>query len=73
MYGKIGGDSSLSERGHQFGKALKEFMEEQGMTGFKVTQPLPEAVSVATGVWTLSWTVSFLDLDESVEANHSNC
>lgn len=47
MYGKIGGDSSLSERGHQFGKALKEFMEEQGMTGFKVTQPLPEAVSVA--------------------------
>eukprot|EP00731_Ephydatia_muelleri_P001106 Em0001g1106a len=35
MYGRIGGNSELSERGKQFAKSLKDFMDEQKMAGFK--------------------------------------
>lgn len=48
LYGKIGGDSPLSHRGEEFAKALKDFMEEQSMHGFKIwTSQLKRTVQTA--------------------------
>jgi broad specificity phosphatase PhoE/predicted kinase len=48
LYGKIGGDSPLSHRGEQFAEALKDFMEEQHMHGFKIwTSQLKRTVQTA--------------------------
>lgn len=48
MYGRIGGNSELSERGKQFAKVLKDFMDEQNMTGFKIwTSQLDRTIQTA--------------------------
>ncbi|KAL5516014.1 hypothetical protein EMCRGX_G001270 [Ephydatia muelleri] len=48
MYGRIGGNSELSERGKQFAKSLKDFMDEQKMAGFKIwTSQLDRTIQTA--------------------------
>jgi len=49
LYGRIGGDSDLSDRGRQFSHALKDYMDEQGMKGFKIwTSQLKRTIQTAT-------------------------
>ena len=69
VYGLIGGNSELSEQGKQFAKALKDFMGQQNMSGFKVwTSQLKRTVETAqylTGTLTEQWkALNELDVGE---------
>ena len=56
----------------QFGKALKDFMEEQGMHGFKASRVHIYVCSVSSSVLNMQF-ITRSDLDEPDEADGADC